>query len=312
LKRDTASSPFLKHLAWAALLLFPLQKATTAAAEERASIDFVPQVLISTTADARPIRGNPDVSDLRLDTEIKLRLARGLIADWTHHYSDNTIGRALFDGHSIVVGSLGDMVDTIYLDYAAARTLHLQAGYRRRSRVCCPGAGARFNPRPAWYSGPFIGALYGFGPRSAAGPLITYGTTVMFPKHEVSAADIAADPPGLPDSGNQPILSQYLYAARSLDPRGEIVVFFGAQEVSDYYNHQPIPLYYDLVSFGVVFTRMHPSMATSKCTSPGHLKMYQPELSDLPKMLFTRVLLPSAAARRGWIHAADSFCRAFR
>jgi len=252
-RAPTASSSFLKRILSATLLLFALQRAGIAAAEERASIDLVPQVLISATADARPIRGNPDVSDLRFDTEIKLRVARGLIADWTHHYSDNTIGRASFDGRSIIVGSLRDIVDTIYLDYAVAHTLHLQAGYRRRSRVCCPGAGDRFTPRPAWYSGPFVGALYGFGPRSAAGPLITYGAAVMFPKHEVSAADIAADPPGLPDRGNQPILSQYLYAARSLDPRGEIVVFFGAQEVSDYYNHQPLPLYYDLVSFDVVF-----------------------------------------------------------
>lgn len=94
----------MKRIASAALLLFALQRAGTAVAEERASIDLVPQVLISTTADARPIRGNADVSDLRFDTEIKLRVARGLIADWTHHYSDNTIARASEEGEDRFIG----------------------------------------------------------------------------------------------------------------------------------------------------------------------------------------------------------------
>ncbi|MGD1068138.1 MAG: hypothetical protein ABR975_15120, partial [Vulcanimicrobiaceae bacterium] len=110
--------------------------------------------------------GPPNTDAVFLDYGVNIQLTKALALYWQHDNADFTIDSPIIGGFGkIPIGADFDRFDTEGLKYNVIPGLAVSAGYRNRTRMCCPDDSQTTTYKG--YHGPFAGVNYAFGPLSS-------------------------------------------------------------------------------------------------------------------------------------------------
>lgn len=237
---------FAAPSALAAALLcaaLPAQAAKTT----KPTLELQPQSTFATGADERGKPGGLPLTsgDLRLPFKLTVPFAKTLQFIVQQKYIDETLGRVANAGGTYMYpGAYHDIATDASLAYKIGALLW-SAGYFQRHRACCPYDKVEEHLV-------YAGIEDNFGPK--------VGTKTMFAfkfqglrsvNHKESAAFLAANAPGYTFADYKGNLFIYRTSLEMRVPVVKTFALLGKAGVdSDYFDYDPIPLYYDYVNVG--------------------------------------------------------------
>ncbi|HTW84627.1 MAG TPA: hypothetical protein VMD91_11200 [Candidatus Sulfotelmatobacter sp.] len=207
-----------------------------------------------------------DTNETFLDYGANITINKALSIYYSHDNADFTLDTLQIGPARVPIGQLRDRFDTEGLKWNAGSGVSITAGYKNRSRECCP-ADAQ-NPGWIGYHGPFVGVNYAFGPLSSIGPIFDFDLQAQYVDHPYNAALAAPwQTPtiinaftGLPQSN--PVYQPYggsgfIYPASiavhvPIDHNHTIIPFFQFGRLADYFASDPGPEYYNVTVAGLV------------------------------------------------------------
>ncbi|GAC1419573.1 MAG: hypothetical protein NVSMB64_28890 [Candidatus Velthaea sp.] len=258
------------------------------------SIDVIPAATFAVGNDEKAIPGpgqNPFQSgDVKFNFIFTQPLTKHLNFQFEQDRAagyDVTIGTAIYDGKTIVAGSISDIVNEFRLNYGA-KNVGLTLGNNYRWRQCCPNAGQNGNDTPTTWHGTYLQLNLSSNPiKSLNGTTFTlsaHQTYNLWHNSKAYQAFQAAN--GLPVNGNKARFPFWygLSANVPINSGFSIYGFYGVGAF-DYFDNSSSPYYYDLADFGMVksLNKYVTFVASIDSLSQQHLERNNPFL--LPNAL---------------------------
>ena len=219
-----------------------------AAKTTKPTLDIQPQSTFASGSDERGAPGGLPLTggDTRIPFNLTVPLSKALQFIFVRKNIDETLGRVTQAGGLYKYpGAYHGDSDDASLNYTAGATTW-SAGYFQRHRACCPYD--KIEEHLA-----YLGFEDDFGPVTDQKSLFAFKLQALRSiNHKESAQFLAANAPGYTFSDYKGNLTMY---RTSLQLRAPVVKGLRAlAEVgidSDYFDFQPIPLYYNYVNFGI-------------------------------------------------------------
>jgi len=213
------------------------------------------------------LNGQGDTNSVFLNYSANIQLTKALSLYEEHENADFTLDTLQLGAVHLPIGALTDRFDTEGIKYNVGHGLAVSAGYRNRSRECCP-ADAQ-NPDWVGYHGPFVGVNYAFGPMSSIGPIFDFDLMAQYVDHPYNVALAAPwDSVLLPDPYKLGALesnpryqpyggSGFIYPASitlhiPINHSHTFFPFVVFSRGADYFASDPGPEYYNIVVVGLV------------------------------------------------------------
>jgi hypothetical protein len=267
----TGRTLFAKAAAVAAGVVMAAATAAPAFADDpfsRVVVTVTPLYVVSTNSGQPAQNATPqgDTDSVYLNYGANIAITKALSLYYEHENADFTLDTLQLGGLRLPIGQLTDRFDTEGLKYNVGGGLALSAGYRNRSRECCP-ADAQ-NPDWNGYHGPFVGVNYAFGPMSSIGPIFDFDLMAQYVDHPYNATAAAGwqspsiiNPyTGLPVSN--PVYQPYggsgfIYPASisvhiPINHSHTLIPFLTYARLADYFHSDPAPEYYNVTVAGLV------------------------------------------------------------
>lgn len=240
----------------------------------RVTLTVTPVYTMSTNSDQPPSNVAPDTNSVFLDYGANIQLTKALALYYQHDNADFTLGEPIIGGVGrIPIGAISDRFDTEGLKFNVIPGLALSAGYRNRSRECCP-ADAQ-DPDYKGYHGPFVGVNYAFGPLSSIGPIFDFDLMAQYVDHPYNPAlaygwdtpyynvvtgafaytpslTTVSNPRYQPYGGNGFIYPASISVHIPINHSHTLIPFFTYARLADYFASDPGPEYYNVTVFGLV------------------------------------------------------------
>jgi hypothetical protein len=223
--------------------------AARAAQGKKATIDIQSQSTFAAGADEKGKPGGVPLTngDTRVPFKLTVPLGDKLTFTFAHTNIDETLGRVT-DAHGTYVypGAYhGDANDASVAYSSGAVTW--SAGYLQRHRACCP-----YDQIEEHLA--YVGIEDDFGPVTGKKSLFVFKLLGMRSvNHKQSAAFLSANAPGYTYAdykGNLPIYRTSIEMRAPIGSSG-LRLLAEAGVDSDYFDYQPIPLYYPYVNVGL-------------------------------------------------------------